>query len=122
MNGGWIDLQINGYAGVNFNAPGLTVEGVKEVTERLERDGTSGYLPTLVTLDPELSSSRCARLWRRARSTPSVSATSSDSFSRVRLFLPNLVPSALTRLSGWRSLQRNFSDAFKTPPKDWLRW
>ena len=54
MNGGWIDLQINGYAGVNFNAPGLTVEAVREVTERLERDGTSGYLPTLVTLDPEL--------------------------------------------------------------------
>ena len=54
MNGGWIDLQVNGYGGVNFNAPGLTVEAVKEVTERLERDGTSGYLPTLVTLDPEL--------------------------------------------------------------------
>ena len=54
MGGGWIDLQINGYAGVNFNAPGLTVEAVREVTERLERDGTAGYLPTLVTLDPEL--------------------------------------------------------------------
>lgn len=54
MKDGWIDLQINGYAGVNFNAPGLTVEAVREVTERLEKDGTSGYLPTLVTLDPGL--------------------------------------------------------------------
>ena len=54
MEKGWIDLQVNGYAGVNFNADRLTVEAVKEVTERLERDGTVGYLPTFVTLDPEL--------------------------------------------------------------------
>ncbi len=54
MSQGWIDLQINGYGGVNFNDEGLTVEAVKEVTERLERDGTSGYMPTFVTLDPEM--------------------------------------------------------------------
>ena len=54
MKDGWVDLQVNGYAGVDFNAPGLTVEAVKAVTERLEADGTSGYLPTLVTGDPEM--------------------------------------------------------------------
>ena len=51
---GWIDLQINGYAGVDFNAPGLTVEAVKAVTERLATDGTAAFLPTLVTGDPEM--------------------------------------------------------------------
>ena len=51
---GWIDLQVNGYGGVDFNAPGLTVEAVKTVTERLEEDGTVGYMPTLVTGDPEV--------------------------------------------------------------------
>lgn len=50
----WIDLQVNGYAGVDFNAPGLTVEAVKEVTERLRADGTAAFLPTLVTGDPEM--------------------------------------------------------------------
>ncbi len=50
----WIDLQINGYAGVDFNARGLTVEAVKEVSRRLAADGTAGYLPTLVTGDPEM--------------------------------------------------------------------
>ena len=54
MTTGWIDLQVNGYAGVDFNAPGLTVEAVKSVTERLAADGTVGYLPTLVTGDPEM--------------------------------------------------------------------
>ena len=51
---GWIDLQVNGYAGVDFNAPGLTVEKVLAVTEKLAADGTVGYLPTLVTGDPEM--------------------------------------------------------------------
>ena len=50
----WIDLQVNGYAGVDFNAPGLTVEAVKAVTERLAADGTAAFLPTLVTGDPEM--------------------------------------------------------------------
>ena len=51
---GWIDLQVNGYAGVDFNAPGLSVAAVKAETERLAADGTVGYLPTLVTGDPEM--------------------------------------------------------------------
>jgi len=54
MSAEWIDLQINGYGGVDFNAPGLTVEAVKQVTEKLAADGTVGYLPTLVTGDPEM--------------------------------------------------------------------
>ena len=51
---GYVDLQVNGYAGVDFNAPGLTVEKVLAVTEKLAADGTVGYLPTLVTGDPEV--------------------------------------------------------------------
>ncbi len=52
--GDWVDLQVNGYAGVDFNAPGLTVEAVKSVVDRLAADGTSAFLPTLVTGDPEV--------------------------------------------------------------------
>jgi len=50
----WIDLQVNGYGGVDFNAPGLTAEKVLAVTEMLAAAGTVGYLPTLVTGDPEV--------------------------------------------------------------------
>ncbi len=48
----WVDLQVNGYAGVDFNSPGLTAAQVAEVTRRLAADGTAGYMPTLVTADP----------------------------------------------------------------------
>ncbi len=50
----WIDLQVNGYGGVSFNAPGLTPEMTLEVTRRLAAEGTAGYLPTLVTVDPDI--------------------------------------------------------------------
>ena len=49
----WVDLQVNGYAGVDFNAPGLTVEAVRAVVALLAADGTVAFLPTLVTGDPE---------------------------------------------------------------------
>ena len=59
MSPKWIDLQINGYGGIDFNAAGLTVEMVKSVTRRIAADGTAAYLPTFVTGDPEIV---CANL------------------------------------------------------------
>ena len=50
----WVDLQINGYAGVDFNSAGLTVDAVKTVVDRLAADGTGMFLPTFVTGDPEV--------------------------------------------------------------------
>lgn len=54
MQDGWVDLQVNGYAGVDFNSPGLSAEAVKAVADRLAADGTAAFLPTLVTGDPEM--------------------------------------------------------------------
>ena len=50
----WIDLQVNGYGGVSFNAPGLTPEMTLDVTRKLAAEGTAGFLPTLVTVDPAI--------------------------------------------------------------------
>lgn len=46
---GLIDLQVNGYAGLDFNAPGLQPEQVAEITACLARLGTTTFLPTLIT-------------------------------------------------------------------------
>ena len=45
----FFDLQINGYAGVDFNQDDLTAEGLRTACERLERDGVGGLLATIVT-------------------------------------------------------------------------
>ena len=65
---GWVDLQINGYGGIDFNSAGLTVEQVRAVTQRLAADGTAHYLPTLVTGNPEtvLANIRTIAAARRA--------------------------------------------------------
>jgi N-acetylglucosamine-6-phosphate deacetylase len=46
---GFIDLQINGFANVGFSDEGLTVEGVREATEALWREGVTTYFPTIIT-------------------------------------------------------------------------
>jgi len=46
---GLFDLQVNGFAGIDFNAPGLTSEGLAEALERQRGTGVTRCLPTLIT-------------------------------------------------------------------------
>lgn len=48
---GLIDMQINGYVGVDFSGPDLTVEGVKKATKALWKAGVTSYFPTIITSD-----------------------------------------------------------------------
>lgn len=49
----WIDLQVNGYAGIDFSFDDLTVKQVKDTVRRLADEGTAGFCPTIVTCNPE---------------------------------------------------------------------
>ncbi|MHA6484897.1 N-acetylglucosamine-6-phosphate deacetylase [Paenibacillus sp. strain BS8-2] len=46
---GLVDLQINGYAGIDFNHPSITQEDVITVTRMLRSEGTTTYYPTVIT-------------------------------------------------------------------------
>jgi N-acetylglucosamine-6-phosphate deacetylase len=46
---GFFDLQVNGFAGVDFNAPGLTADRVCEALDRMRGTGVTRCLPTLIT-------------------------------------------------------------------------
>lgn len=46
---GWIDLQVNGYAGFDFNAQPVETKDVLGVTEQMNRYGVTSYLPTVIT-------------------------------------------------------------------------
>lgn len=50
---GLIDLQINGYMGVDFSGPGLTLEGIRMATKALWQAGVTTYYPTVITSDWE---------------------------------------------------------------------
>ncbi len=49
MNPGWIDLQVNGFKGVDFSDKNLTLKGVEQVSKELLAKGTIGYCPTIIT-------------------------------------------------------------------------
>jgi N-acetylglucosamine-6-phosphate deacetylase len=46
---GLFDLQVNGFGGVDFNAPDLTADAVAEALERMRGTGVTRCLPTLIT-------------------------------------------------------------------------
>lgn len=46
---GFFDLQVNGFAGVDFNAPDLTADRVALALDRLRATGVTRCLPTLIT-------------------------------------------------------------------------
>lgn len=46
---GLVDLQVNGYRGIDLNRDGLVVDDVVELTRELWSVGVTRYLPTLIT-------------------------------------------------------------------------
>jgi N-acetylglucosamine-6-phosphate deacetylase len=46
---GFVDLQVNGFLGLNFSSPDLTLAQVKTTAQALYRQGTVACLPTVVT-------------------------------------------------------------------------
>jgi len=50
---GLFDLQVNGYAGVDFNDPSITPEKIDHALEAMLTDGVTGCLPTIITAYPK---------------------------------------------------------------------
>ncbi len=48
---GFVDLQVNGYLGVDFVSPALTRDDVRRITNEMVARGVIGYCATLVTSD-----------------------------------------------------------------------
>jgi N-acetylglucosamine-6-phosphate deacetylase len=46
---GFVDLQVNGFRGVNLNTLPLSADSVLLVTQMLWREGVTAYLPTVIT-------------------------------------------------------------------------
>lgn len=64
---GFVDIQINGFAGINFGDPNLTVDNVREVATKLWATGVTHFLPTLITNSVENMKAALGRLAEAAR-------------------------------------------------------
>jgi N-acetylglucosamine-6-phosphate deacetylase len=58
----FFDLQVNGYAGVDFNSDDLTPERAHEACAKLEADGVGGILATIITENLETMARRLRRI------------------------------------------------------------
>ena len=56
------DLQVNGYAGVDFNKDDLAAEELHHACARMDADGVDGFLATIITEHVDLMCRRLARL------------------------------------------------------------
>ena len=50
---GWIDLQVNGFAGVDYNSPAATEEQIGHSIREMFRTGVTRFFPTVITGSPE---------------------------------------------------------------------
>ncbi len=51
MKNKYFDIQVNGYAGIDFNQNNLTIENLKHACLKLEEDGVEGIFATIITAD-----------------------------------------------------------------------
>ena len=59
---GLFDLQVNGFAGVDFNDPRLTEDTALRAIDALRATGVTRFLPTLISSSFE-DFARCAKFW-----------------------------------------------------------
>lgn len=70
---GLIDLQSNGYDGVDFNDPQTSVEQIADATRRLWRTGVTSFCPTVITASPAHIAQCLSNLARAAEEFSEVS-------------------------------------------------
>jgi N-acetylglucosamine-6-phosphate deacetylase len=58
----FVDLQVNGYAGVDFNQDHLTPDSLRLACQRLRDDGVAGILATIITDTVEAMQRRLRRI------------------------------------------------------------
>jgi N-acetylglucosamine-6-phosphate deacetylase len=66
---GLLDLQVNGYAGVDFNGADLAPEALDHALHAMLRAGVTRCLPTLITASEDILSERAHALDRAIRSS-----------------------------------------------------
>ena len=54
LSPGWVDLQVNGYAGHDFTDPNVSVEDILAICDCMLNDGVTSFCPTVTTQGNEV--------------------------------------------------------------------
>src|SRR5258707_9732897 len=66
----WIDLQVNGYAGVDYNSPVTPHEEIARSIHVLHSTGTARFFPTVITGSPDNMLGSLRNLTKAKQSLP----------------------------------------------------
>src|SRR5579875_2943162 len=69
-----VDIQVNGFGGIDFNAPDLQPGDILTATRMLARHGVAHYLPTIITGPSERMRATAAAVAAAAQEYPEVRA------------------------------------------------
>ncbi len=72
---GLTDLQVNGYAGLDCNAPSTTGDEIARLTRALWREGITAYLPTVITASDAAIEARLRAVATARATDPLLAAT-----------------------------------------------
>jgi N-acetylglucosamine-6-phosphate deacetylase len=72
---GLVDLQINGFAGLDFNSGLLSEEDIHAMTAKLWEQGVTSYFPTVITNSPEAIEAAVKLIAGACRSNPLTAAS-----------------------------------------------
>lgn len=67
---GWVDLQVNGFAGVDYNSPSCTEEQIAESINAQFACGVTRFFPTIITGPPEKMLAALSNLAKAKESIP----------------------------------------------------
>ncbi len=67
---GFIDLQVNGFAGVDYNSPAASFEEIARSTRAMFSTGVTRFFPTVITGAPEEMSAALGNLARARETIP----------------------------------------------------
>ncbi len=71
---GWIDLQVNGFAGVDYNDPDTPLQDIARSIHVLFRTGVTRFYPTVITGPPDRMAGALRNLTRARNALPEGSA------------------------------------------------
>jgi N-acetylglucosamine-6-phosphate deacetylase len=107
----YVDLQVNGYAGVDFNGDDWTDEQLSAACERLRHDGVAGILATVITDHLPAMCRRLERLAAARRADREVAAMIwgvhiEGPFLNEQAGYIGAHPPNAARLADWATMQR----------------
>ena len=71
---GWIDLQVNGFGGVDYNSPDISVQDIAASIDKMFATGMTRFFPTVITGSPQQMQTALHNLAKAKATLPAIEA------------------------------------------------